>query len=256
VLPGSGNDGFEKGQQPGVPAFQLFAGKGQATESAVHLAVQVANKMNYTGDVVVFAWPSLGSLSPANYVADAAAADASKAAFSQLLAALQASQPVDRIDVIAHSLGNRVVIRALLAADAPAKLGQLVLCSPDVERTEFKQSIPKITSLLKGATLWASNNDNALLVAPTFGGGEARAGLIEAGGEPIVLPQLATIDVSHETALFALNHNAYIQVSDLFTDLAQVFDPGAIRPWLNPAKRDHYIPTQTTDTQTYWKYMR
>ena len=241
------------------PVLVYVHGFNNTTESAVHLAVHVANKMRFAGHVIVFSWPSRGAMSRSNYLSDVATANVSKGAFLELLAALRASPSVDRIHVIAHSLGNRVLTRSLVAMSTPAsssKLGQIILCSPDVGRTEFIESVRRITPLVQGATLWASNNDRALRWAPIFGEGGPRAGLIPDGGEPIVMPELATIDVSNETELFAFNHNAYMQVDQLFADLADVLDQGMPRPWLNPVKNAHYIAKTTRASRTYWQYKK
>ena len=231
-------------------------GFDNTTESAVHLANHVGNKIGFKGDVVVFAWPSRGSGTPHSYRTDAAMAHKSKQALSDLLQKLNADPFIDRIHIISHSLGNRVLVRAMALMPRLSKLGDIVLCSPDVERTEFLSTVPSLVPFARGATLWVSNRDRALFFAPTFGGGGPRAGLISRGSEAIVLPNLATIDVSQETMAFDYNHNAYMQVDDLFADLKDVFDPRALRPWLNPAKQRHYQRRATRDSKIFYEFKR
>ncbi|WP_195930369.1 alpha/beta hydrolase [Hyphomicrobium album] len=252
------NIGEALARQPGAkqPVLLYVHGFNNSIEGATHLANHVAGKIGFKGDVAVFSWPSLASWTPASYRADAATVDASKVALAELLQALDAAPAVDRIHIISHSLGNRLLMRTLASAPRMRKLGQILLCSPDVERAEFLSAAPRIVAAAGGATLWVSDNDRALRVAPEFGGGGPRAGLISAGNGPIVLPNMATIDVSNETALFEFNHNAYMQVDDLFADLADVFDQNALRPWLNPAKQRHYARRTTRDNKAYWEFNR
>ena len=136
-------------QRETQPVLVYIHGFDNTLESAVHLANHVANKIKFDGDLVVFAWPSQGTLSAAGYRADVTAVEPSKSAFSDLLQTLIASPLVDRIHIISHSLGNRLLIGALVNMTHVPKLGQIVICSPDLERAEFLRFVPQV--IFRGA---------------------------------------------------------------------------------------------------------
>ena len=230
---------FLQGAQASSKDILLYVhGYRSSVEGAVTNAVNYANSMHFTGTLVIFAWPSRNSL--VAYFADVASADASTDQLIDLVKAISAISSIERIHVLAHSLGNDPVIKAVVKLkpslrDWKSKLGELILCSPDVGREEFVKEVSKITEVVRGITLWASSSDRALSAANRVALRGVRAGQVPREG-PIVMAKVDTVDVSSERRLWETNHDAYRQVDDLFSDLSGLLGTERTPPWLDPNK--------------------
>jgi len=127
---------------------------------------QLAHDLNFPGLPIFFSWPSAGST--AGYPRDEEMSELSLVAFNRLLdwvGSLNASE----VFIVAHSMGNRVVTRAIsqrLAAGRPmpTNLKGLLLAAPDINADIFREQIaPRLASLTgTRKTIYASNNDAAL----------------------------------------------------------------------------------------------
>ena len=138
-----------------------------------------------------------------------------------------------RIHLIAHSMGNRVLIDALeafLAKRAPENrqhlFGQIVFTAPDVHRDYFAAAFDSLQGSAERLTLYASSSDYALRSSQLVHGAP-RAG--SAGIAIIRLIGLDTIDMSGVPAdslghsYFAANGGA---IYDLFRLLWRSDTPG------------------------------
>ena len=87
---------------------------------------------------------------------------------TKLLDELLALKPAVRINVVAHSLGNRVFISAaqLFAYehrnDRAAPLGNVVLLAPDIDTQTFVETAPLLRQLGAHITVYRSDNDEAI----------------------------------------------------------------------------------------------
>jgi esterase/lipase superfamily enzyme len=145
-----------------------------------------------------------------SYVYDENSAEFSIAGFRQLIALLQGKTHVSTIHVIAHSMGNRIVLgpfREGTAGIAAKSLGELVLAAPDVDRDVFQEEAANIVGF-KGITLYASSKDWALKASETLAG-YPRAGQV-IGTPAVILPSIETIDASLlGQDLLGLNHDTF-----------------------------------------------
>lgn len=143
-------------------------------------AGQVTHDMNWRCPVLAFSWSSEGQV-------DRYTADVERSAFSVpyligLLRALDAGGL--RVDIVAHSMGNRVTLTALSAVcgrGAPHPVaGEVILAAPDVNAETYNDDFQ--TFLRRGApcarrvTVYASENDLALIASESVHGGIPRAG--------------------------------------------------------------------------------
>jgi len=155
----------------------------------------------------------------------------------------------ERIHVIAHSLGNRAVIRAIrdldLALLSPhaARLHQLVLAAPDIDADTFRELAAEFADKPERCTLYANSEDRALAFSETLHGGYARAG---GGGEKlVVVPGVDTIDATHHATDF-LSHSYYAGASPVISDLFDV-----IRNEAPPEKRAR-LKRRERASRVYW----
>jgi esterase/lipase superfamily enzyme len=143
-----------------------------------------------------------------------------------------------RVNIIAHSMGNRALVEALkdLAVRKQGKLlfDEVVMAAPDVGMEGFAtDEWPKMQHSAGGpakrVTLYASSDDRALQASETF---HHYRRIGEAGNGLLVLPGLDTVDASGaDFTLFGLNH-AYFGGPRVLRDLGALLQKG-----LTPAAR-------------------
>jgi len=151
----------------GPPQALVFIhGFNVSFDEAAVRAAQLGVDLDVSGATAFFSWPSRGSL--AAYTADEATIDASERAIADFLSDFGDRCGAERVDVIAHSMGNRGLLRALqrIAADAErrskVKFGQIILAAPDVDRDLFLDLAHLYQEHGERCTLYASNRDIAV----------------------------------------------------------------------------------------------
>lgn len=166
----------------GVERPLLFVhGIQNSLDSALRQAGTLAFSLNLPQPMVCFGWPTDPSLSAAAYRrSQEQVADASLA-----LAEFVESQLPTRFDILAHSLGCKVVCKAMEALsgeagegvpEGAAPIGNVVLAAPDVDRGDFQGAFAAPVSSSSGrATVYVARNDSALVLSSFLNGG-ARAG--------------------------------------------------------------------------------
>lgn len=201
--------------------------------SAVTRAAQIANDLPFNGAVVCYSWPSQGGVE--KYLLDGQVANASVEPMAQFLETLVSSVPKGtKINIMVHSMGNRVVMRAMNRL--PEVFQQIkpfqnvILAAPDVGVSEFKELAPAIIAQSNRVTLYSGSGDVALVASKAVNQ-ERRAG---DSREPLIMEGIETIDVSAVDTSF-MSHSYYgsnrAVLSDLFALLKQ--DSSAVdRKWL------------------------
>ncbi|MGX9427040.1 MULTISPECIES: alpha/beta hydrolase [Bradyrhizobium] len=199
---------------------------------AAFRTAQIVWDLQYQDTAVLFSWPSRGEI--ADYLYDKDSALGSRDALLHVVADLRKAG-FDQIDVLAHSMGNLIAVDALANSAATRSrpdVAQLIMAAPDVDRDMFVQAIPKVATVAKGLTLYASAKDKALLLSKRVAGNIPRAGDVPASG-PIVVASVSTIDVSAiGDELFGLNHNAFATTRNVLNDLKILLETGAPPPRL------------------------
>ncbi len=136
-------------------------------EDAAIRAAQIGVDLKVPGATAFFSWPSRGSV--AAYPADEATIEASEPAITDFLVDFTARCGAEKVHVIAHSMGNRGLLRALqrIAANA-ANAGQGASSAksswprPDVDRDLFLDLARLYPEHAERATLYASDGDLAV----------------------------------------------------------------------------------------------
>jgi esterase/lipase superfamily enzyme len=217
---------------------------------AAFRTAQIIWDLQFHGTTVLFSWPSRGEM--ADYLYDKDSALGSRDALLHVIADLHKAG-FDEVDVIAHSMGNLIAVDGLsnsAATDSPAKIAELVMAAPDVDRDLFIQDIPKVARIVKGLTLYADAHDRALALSKRVAGNIPRAGDVPPTG-PVVLPSLVTIDVSVlGDEMFGLNHNVFATTRNVLDDLKILLDTGAPPPRLGEI-RGYPAPPQSP---LYYRY--
>ena len=189
----------------------------------------------------------------ASYTYDQGSADQAEPFLRDFLQLVVNDTGAKSVSIIAHSMGNELVLRVLqyLKSRTPdgVKISQVILAAPDVDRDKFENIAQEIQGLAKGVTLYAAANDRALMVSRRFHGGVPRAGDVPETG-PMVVPGVDTIDVTEvSTESLGLNHSSYAEKNALLNDIGLLIQTGE-----PPNLRVPILEPMSTAKGAYWRY--
>jgi esterase/lipase superfamily enzyme len=221
---------------------------------AVYRAAQLSYDLKFDGASFVYSWPSRGEISPTAYSYDRESAEQAEPHLRKFVELVAARSGAKSVSLIAHSLGNKLLLNVLrdLRRTAPVgvKISQVILAAPDVDRDGFEFLARNIRGVSSGVTMYAASNDRALEVSREFWGGIPRAGDVPTAG-PVVVEGVDTIDVTAtSTEIFSLNHSGYAEKSALLNDIELLLKTGE-RP---PEKRIPILERIKTNNGDYWRY--
>ncbi len=234
-------------------AFVFVHGFNTSFDYALYRTAQIAYDLKFDGAPFVYSWPSGGKV--ASYTYDRGSAEQAEPHLAEFLDIVVKQSGAKSISLIAHSMGNELLLRVLerLRPQAPkgVTISQVILAAPDVDRDKFMNIAREITDFAKGVTLYAASNDRALGYSARFWGGVPRAGDVPAAG-PLIVPGVDTIDVSAvSTDSLGLNHSGYAENNALLNDIKLLLQTGE-RP---PDKRIPILEHMTTASGgEYWRY--
>jgi esterase/lipase superfamily enzyme len=223
-------------------------------QDAVFKAAQIAYDANFGGSVLVFSWPSAGELFKYDY--DRESAEFSGGDLLQVLRVLTEEVGDKRVYIVAHSLGNQILVNALQQAflsKVNLNVAELVLAAPDVDRDVFMKKASEIKSVARNMTMYVSSADKALLASDKKAWG-TRMGYVDSDG-PHLVEGIETIDVtSVGDDMFGLDHATYSSNRAVLDDLGRLI-----------SSTTHLLPSERTPTLKfmpdkehvkYWLYPR
>jgi esterase/lipase superfamily enzyme len=220
-------------------------------DDAVFRAAQIAYDANYAGSVVVFSWPSAGALFGYDYDRESALFSAGD--LLDVLKIMTQEIKKKRIYVVAHSLGNQIVVDALQQAalsKVALNISELVMAAPDVDIDVFMKKAADIKKVAGKITMYASSKDKALLASDKKAWGK-RMGYIGGTG-PNLVEGVETIDVTAVGEdMFGLNHSTFATNRSVLDDLGRLIISGVHPPGLrSPTLR--FMPDKVNTK--YWMY--
>ncbi|WP_280150888.1 alpha/beta hydrolase [Piscinibacter sp. XHJ-5] len=187
-------------------------------DDAARRAAQLGFDLKVPGITVLYSWPSRGTVGA--YLSDLSAIEASEEHIASFLVQVTAMADRGKVHLIAHSMGNRGLLRAMHRATTQAALrsgtrfGQIFLSAPDVDANLFRQLASVYPQVSERTTLYVADQDKALAALEwmTEGG--------RAGGAPpvLVLPGIDTVRV-HGSSLFRLGHSYFAEEPDVLRDI-------------------------------------
>jgi esterase/lipase superfamily enzyme len=153
-----------------TPAGLLFLhGYNTSFSDAATRAAQIGFDLKVPGATAFFSWPSLAMTS--GYPADEATIEASEQAITKFIVDFAQQSGATKVHLIAHSMGNRGLLRSLqrIAADAElrskVRFGQIFLAAPDVDRGLFLQLAHLYPEFSQRTTLYESSSDRAVYLS-------------------------------------------------------------------------------------------
>lgn len=217
-------------------------GFNNSFDFAVRRAIAFAHDFGVAGPVLVFSWPSFGEVS--GYVYDIGSVNFTRPFAQDLIAALLRESNLRSISLLAHSMGSQIAFQVLEFAKTSGKhIESVVFVAPDVPRTNFVQGIQLYGTSTRLATMYANENDRALLLSQTVNK-QAPAGL--GGTSRLTTSGVETVDVSEvDKQWFEINHSHGFDVQKVASDVAVV-----LRQHAKASMRN--LPSATQDGMTYW----
>lgn len=176
------------------------------------------NSILEPGAPMLFSWPSQGKMSLGNYRKDQTQAAEAVPYLKEFLDLITAQTDVKQVNIIAHSMGNRVLVRALeqYASDYLERFPgrtidfRIILAAADVNRDLFEGIAESWDALQPKVTIYTSDDDVALKVSKLINGA-ARLGDTSVN-KPFIRDSATyeTVDATPVASeLFGLGHSYY-----------------------------------------------
>ncbi len=219
-------------------------------DEATLRAAQLGFDLKVPGITAVYSWPSRGNVSA--YLTDVSSIEASEEHIAEFLVRVTALADRGKVHIIAHSMGNRGLLRAMHRATTQAALragtrfGQIFLAAPDVDAKLFRQLASVYPQIAERTTLYVADQDKAIAAVEWLAEG------LRAGGAPpvLVLPGIDTVRV-RGSGLFQLGHSYVAEELDVLRDIrAQLYwhDP----PQQRRARYGWPVPDDTPGARGAW----
>jgi len=233
----------EQGRRTGDGSVLVFIhGYNNSFLDALKRTAQLAADLDWQGTAVVFSWPSRGALLGFN--GDRANAEASAAPLRVFLGMLANRADAGRIDIVAHSMGARVLLLALAGFENPRRpFDQIAMAALEMSRDEFIALAPRAAAAAGRVTLYASSSDRPLQVIAEIAGdapaGDANAGLI-------LVPGIDSIDATAADGDL-LGHSYYADSRAVLADLHQLLTHDL------PPDQRFGLRARTVEGGRYWE---
>ncbi|ABG51317.1 protein of unknown function DUF900, hydrolase-like [Trichodesmium erythraeum IMS101] len=212
-------------------------------EDAAIRAAQMGFDLQVPGITAFYSWPSQGKLSA--YPVDEASIEASEKYMTEFLLNLAEKTDIEKIHIIAHSMGNRGLLRAVQRIISQVQtitniaFGQIILAAPDVDIDLFKELAKGYHQLAERTTLYISSKDKALATSALIHQ-HGRAGFFP----PVtVVEGIDTVKVS-KIDLTLLGHGYFADARLVLEDIRDLLinntSPGQRRGRLEPSEEGGY----------------
>jgi esterase/lipase superfamily enzyme len=240
---------FDRRSAEDRSAFVYIHGFNVTFDDAAYATAQIVYDLDFKGVPMMFSWPSQGKVLA--YDGDEETVDFSAPNLQTFLERVARESGALRIHVMAHSMGNRLLTRALQEivreADIQPLFENVIMASPDVNARIFTRLWPQIKVAAKRFTLYASSDDNALISSRKAKGNSNFIRLGEGGPNIVVIPGLDTIDASGiDTSL--LGHSYEASCKPVRDDLGLLIGKGVA-----PSERN-LPPRHNNEGLGYWAF--
>jgi esterase/lipase superfamily enzyme len=162
---------------------------------------------------LLYSWPSFGHIGA--YFRDATRAEESEQPLLQLLTSI--ANKKEPLNVLAHSHGNKIMIRCLNLLGATElierSINRLILIAPDVDQQWFDHQLSGILRASRQATVYVSQNDEAIRLSQVLNGETRLHSLIRNTD-----PNLIFIDASRASKSW-LGHDYYLKSNEVIGDV-------------------------------------
>ena len=210
---------------PGNKVMVFVHGYNEPFPETSKRVAQFSDDLKFTGPVILFTWPSQGSLT--GYVTDETNAEWAESHFIETLTMLLEQVPTHSIYLVGHSMGNRIIGNAMVTLSGDRlesdliRFREIIMIAPDIDVGIFKQYLPLIRPLARNMTVYVSSNDSPLALSRQVHG-YPRLG--EAGNHLEGLTDIEIIDLSDIPVRVPSGHVYHLYQSLVTEDLDQIIN--------------------------------
>ena len=232
----------------GHNAFLFVHGYNVSFADAARRTAQMSYDLSFDGAAVFYSWPSQASLP--GYTVDESNIEWSTTHIKQFLVDFAEKSQAENLYLIAHSMGNRGLTRALqmLMLERPDLRGrfrEIILAAPDVDAEVFRRDLaPALRQAGQRVTLYASSNDLALKASKEVHG-YPRAG--ESGAGMVLMRGMETIDASGVDESI-LAHSYFVESRPVIQDILKL-----LRHNLPAGRREGLVQDRVPDG-AFWRF--
>lgn len=223
----------------GQDALVFIHGYSNSFEYAARRLGALKHDLNFSGLAILYSWASRNSWSA--YPEDEATADWSSPHFQKFLQELFQTG-IRRVHFIAHSMGNRILLRGLQACNLQ-HVGQAVFAAPDVDADTFREALLMVKRLTDRMTEYANDDDRALWASAMLHrlprAGQLKAAVYNSDEDVVDATRVDT----------SLDHHSY------FVDSPQVVSDISLVIAAKIPPRPHLIPAHQNGLN-YWQLQR
>lgn len=218
--------------------FLFVHGYNTRFPEALYRTVQLAHDSAMPHVPVLFTWASSGDVT--GYLYDTNSATIARDSLEKTLRLL-ASSSAEKINVLAHSMGNWVLtetVRQIRISGKPLpahKIGLIALAAPDVDVDVFKAQLRRTGKFERPYVILVSRDDRALAASSLIAGGKERLG---AYGDEEELAKLGAvvIDLTDVKGDDAANHGKFAQLAQVAPELQQALDSLELKQQSGPTE--------------------
>jgi esterase/lipase superfamily enzyme len=233
--------------EKGKSLLVFIHGYNVSFDDAARRTAQMSFDLKFAGAPVFYSWPSYSNWY--RYPDDATNIELSVSQIQSFLQQLAKDSQAESINVIAHSMGNVGLTRALASMnEARPIFNQVVLAAPDIDAEVFRKEIaPNIKDKARRITLYTSKTDLALVASRYF---NARSALGDSSHGAIALAGIDTIDATSVDSSL-LGHSYYGSNVNVLDDISNLLSGKGFhdRPYLK-LQADASPPYWTFSSQT------
>ncbi|WOJ98501.1 alpha/beta hydrolase [Congregibacter brevis] len=173
-------------------------------------AAVVAYRTGFVDRVLLLSWPA--SRAGITYRRDERRFAESMPAMLEVLDELGRESGHKNINIVAHSMGSRLVLGGIPATVDNQQFSKLILVAADVDKEAFVAALPKLRQRVTNIALLVSESDRLLLLSQTLNFGE-RLGQ----ADDFMAPGVDVVDVSEFEDLGFSGHLYHLE-SDRVSD--------------------------------------
>ena len=238
---------FAENDDSDKDALVFLHGYNNSFEDAVIRAAQIGVDLKVRGYTGLFSWPSKAKAY--KYATDEGSIIASENAIADFLLNFIRRSGAERVNIIAHSMGNRGLLAALekitakvaLENDA-VKFGEIILAAADLDAEVFMQAKDVYTSLSRSTTIYSSSTDLPVIASKHLHE-YPRLGLV---------PPVVTVDgvdtIRVKNFSFAnLGHGFIAEAKGVLSDVYSLLNHGE-----SPQNRLRLVQKKTGNGGVYW----
>lgn len=226
-------------------AFIFVHGYNNSIDDAAFRAAQLSYDLGFKGATIIYSWASKQKTSL--YVADEDAINWTVPLFKSFLSKVLAETKASKLNIIAHSMGNRVLtntLKELQTENSTIKFNQIILAAPDIDLEVFKRDIAsKVVKSANQVTLYVSKKDKALLLSKKIHDDK------RLGENLVVMNGIDTIDATDLTTDDYFGHAYFGETRSVIEDIAQLIK-------FNASPKIRNLIQMKNSEGIYWKLKR